>query len=105
MSSFWRPRQGSLVVRRQDYARGYGMNDSWSRELRYLLPAWLGSVLLPWPALLWRSGDGPRVALGLFFVGSASLVAYSFRRDLRPTADGELGHPQRTWRTRLAAVT
>jgi hypothetical protein len=45
------------------------------------------------------------MALGLFFVGSASLVAYSFRRDLGRTADGQLGHPQRIWRARMAAVT
>jgi hypothetical protein len=82
------------------------MTDSLGREFRYLAPAWLGSALLPWPALLlWRSGDGPRLALGLFFVGSAGLVAYSFRRDLSATADGERGDARRTWWTRMAAVT
>jgi hypothetical protein len=45
------------------------------------------------------------VALGLFFVGSASLVAYSFGRDVSATADGEFGHPRRMWRTRMVAVT
>jgi hypothetical protein len=58
------------------------MKDSLLREFRYLALAWLGSLLLPWPALLlWRSADGLMMALGLFFVGSASLVAYSFRRE------------------------
>jgi hypothetical protein len=45
------------------------------------------------------------LALGLFFVTSASLVAYSFRRDVSATTDGEFGHPQRVWRTRMVAVT
>ena len=82
------------------------MKDSLSHEFRYLLPAWLGSVLLPWPALLlWRSDDGVRVALGLFFVGSASLVAYSFGRDVSATTDDEFVHPRQRWRTRMIAVT
>ena len=43
------------------------MNDALTHELRYLFPAWLGSVLLPWPALLlWRSDDGLSVASGWF---------------------------------------
>jgi hypothetical protein len=82
------------------------MKGSMSHEFRYLAPAWLGSVLLPWPALLlWRSDDGLALALGLFFVGAAGLVAYSFRRDAITPADGEFGHPQRMWRTRMVAVT
>jgi hypothetical protein len=82
------------------------MNDWLSHELRYLAPAWLGSVLLPWPALLlWRSADGLALALGLFFVGSASLVAYSFRRDANATGEGASGHSRRIWRKRMGAVT
>jgi hypothetical protein len=82
------------------------MNDSLNHELRYLAPAWLGSVLLPWPALLlWRSSDGLALALGLFFVGCASLVAYSFRRDANARGEGESGHPRRIWRKRMGAVT
>ena len=78
------------------------MNDSLTQELRYLAPTWLGSVLLPWPALLlWRSTDGIALALGLFFVGSASLVAYSFRRDVNATGEVESG----IWRKRMVAVT
>jgi hypothetical protein len=78
------------------------MKDSLSQEFRYLVPAWLGSVLLPWPALLWRSEDGSALALGLFFVGSASLVAYSSRREVN--ADDTLKHPRGVGRTRLVAV-
>ena len=82
------------------------MNDSLTQELRYLAPAWLGSVLLPWPALLlWRSTDGVALALGLFFVGSASLVAYSFRREVNATGEGESGNRGRIWRKRMVAVT
>jgi hypothetical protein len=82
------------------------MNESLNHELRYLAPAWLGSVLLPWPALLlWRSADGVALALGLFFVGSASLVTYSFRRDATATGEGESGDPARTWRKRMVVVT
>jgi hypothetical protein len=82
------------------------MNDSLTQELRYLAPAWLGSVLLPGPALLlWRSTDGIALALGLFFVGSASLVAYSFRRDVSATGEGESGNWGRIWRKRMVAVT
>jgi hypothetical protein len=82
------------------------MKESLSHEFRSLVPAWLGSVLLPWPALLlWRSPDGLALALGLFFVGSVSLVAYSFRREVSATAGGEFGHPRRMWRTRMVAVT
>src|SRR5207247_7158905 len=82
------------------------MKDVLSHEFRYLVPAWVGSVLLPWPALLlWRTADGLALALGLFFVGSASLVAYSFRRDANPTGDSESGHPRWIWRKRMVAVT
>jgi hypothetical protein len=82
------------------------MSDSLSHELRYLVPAWLGSVLLPWPALLlWRSEDGLTAALALFFLGSAGLVAYSFRREAPAAGNGEPGPPRRIWRTRMVAVT
>jgi hypothetical protein len=81
------------------------MNDSVKHELRYLVPAWLGSVLLPWPALLWRSADGDALAIGLFFVGSSSLVAYSFRRDVNATGEGESGDRRRLWRKRMVAAT
>jgi hypothetical protein len=51
-------------------------------QLRDLVPAWLGCVLLPLPALaLLRSEDGRSMALLLFSFGSAGLVAYAFRHD------------------------
>ena len=82
------------------------MKDSLGREFRYLAPAWLGGVLLPWPALLlWRSADGVALGLGLFFVGSASLVAYSFRRDVNATTEAESGYRAWIWRKRMVAVS
>jgi hypothetical protein len=56
-------------------------------ELRSLFPAWLLCLILPVPALLfWHSSDGRNLALGLLFVSCASLVAYSFRRELTVAA-------------------
>lgn len=82
------------------------MNDSLSHELRLIFPAWIGSLLLPWTALLlWRSADGVALALGLFFVGSASLVAYSFRCDIYVTSPGASWYLIRIWRTRMVAVS
>jgi hypothetical protein len=81
------------------------MKDSPDHKLRYRVPALLGSVLLPWPALLlWRSADGRAAALGLFFVGSASLVAYSFQGNATATQGHEPAQPARAWRTQMVAV-
>jgi hypothetical protein len=81
------------------------MNGSLSDEFRYLFPAWLGSILLPWPALiLWRSDDGVTVALWLFFVGCASLVAYSFQRGVTVPGERESGDARRSWRNRMVAA-
>jgi hypothetical protein len=81
------------------------MNEALRYEFRYLAPAWLGSVLLSWLALLlWRSEDGVLLALGMFFLGSVSLVAYSFRRDTHVVGDGESEPPRRIWQTRMVAV-
>src|SRR6266850_118721 len=77
------------------------MKDSLSRELRYLFPAWLGCVLLPLPAIVfWRSEDGRSMALFLFSVGCASLVAYVFRRDNHQTQENP-DSPEQTWRKRM----
>jgi hypothetical protein len=82
------------------------MKDSLRYEIRYLIPAWLGSILLSWPALLlWRSDDGVRVALSLFFIGCSSLVAYSFRRGVTVSGGDESGDPRRIWRNRMVAAT
>ena len=78
------------------------MKDSLSRELRYLFPAWFGCVLLPLPAIVfWRSEDGRSMALFLFSVGCASLVAYAFRRDINHQAQEYPEAPEQTWRKRM----
>jgi hypothetical protein len=81
------------------------MKDSLSRELRYLFPAWLGCVLLPLPAIVfWVSDDGRSLALFLFSVGCASLVAYAFRRDFNHRIPVDPEHPARTWHKRMKAT-
>jgi hypothetical protein len=76
-----------------------------SHELREFFPAWLGCVLLPLPAILfWRSDDGRSMALLLFSIGCASLVAYAFRRDLDRQIPDALERPERIWRKRMMAV-
>ncbi|MCW5556982.1 MAG: hypothetical protein KIT22_03970 [Verrucomicrobiae bacterium] len=74
-------------------------------SLRYLLPAWIGCVLLPLPAIVfWRGDYGRGVALGLFFIGCASLVAYAFRQETSQKIAGNIGHPARIWRKRMKTV-
>jgi UDP-N-acetylmuramyl pentapeptide phosphotransferase/UDP-N-acetylglucosamine-1-phosphate transferase len=81
------------------------MKDSLSRELRYLFPAWLGCVLLPLPAIVfWVSDDGRSLALLLFSVGCASLVAYAFRRDINHRIPDDPEHPEQTWHKRMTAT-
>jgi len=78
------------------------MKVSLIHQLRNLFPAWLGCVVLPLPAnLFWRSDDGRAMALLLFSIGCASLVAYAFRRDLdRQTLDVS-ERPEQIWRKRM----
>ena len=60
------------------------------RELQYLLPFWIISILLPLPFLLfWHAAEGRSVALNGLFLGCMILVAYSFRRDVRPSGEAE----------------
>lgn len=75
------------------------------RELRYLLPAWIGCIVLPLPAIVfWRSNDGRSMALSLFFVACAGLAAYSFRRDLSgPGGNDDERHPH-TWNWRMGVL-
>src|SRR5439155_4432736 len=81
------------------------MKDLLSHEFRYLFPTWLGCILLPLPALVfWRSDDGRPLALGLFFIGCASLVAYAFRRDIPAPAADPFDHPERLWRERMVTL-
>src|SRR5882757_2198531 len=77
--------------------------DGLQTELKYLLPAWFICLLLPLPFLLfWHSPEGRSVALNGLFLGCMILVAYSFRRDVRPQKDLEAA-PQ-IWRQRMLAA-
>lgn len=75
------------------------------QELRFLLPAWIGAVLLPLPAIVfWHAESGRRVAIWLFFVGCTSLVAYAFRPDTNPQPSDLQVRTTRVWRRRMAAI-
>ena len=85
------------------------MREHLRAELGSLLPAWSVCLLLPLPALLlWHSSDGRNLALGCFFVGCASLVAYSFRRELAgPETDSTSAGPplpRPGWGVKMAAL-
>jgi hypothetical protein len=81
------------------------MNRTMSDELRSLFPVWWRAALLPLPLLvLFRSGDGLTLALGLFFVGAASVAAYSLPREEIATGDRAAGGPNPSRRTRSFAV-
>jgi hypothetical protein len=72
-------------------------------ELRALFPAWLVCPLLPLPAILfWHSTDGRSLALGLLFVGCASMVAYSFGREL--VGPGAAPQPRPGWGVKVLAL-
>lgn len=75
-------------------------------ELQRLLPACLLCVLLPLPAVLfWHSVEGRSAALGCLFVGCTSLVAFSFRQDIRLSSDASTPDhqtdAQRVWRQKM----
>lgn len=81
------------------------MKQSLRRELQNLFPIWLGFALLPLPALLlWRDSDGISLALFLFSIGCASLVAFVFRHDVGALVfdNAEL---TRNWRERMTGAT
>lgn len=81
------------------------MDSSLKRELRYLLPAWIGCILLPLPAIVfWRSNDGRSMALSLFFVACAGLVAYAFRRDLNAASMDDAERLSHTWNWRMGVL-
>ena len=81
------------------------MKASLRHELRSLLPAWLRCVLLPLPVIIfWRSPDGRAVALGLFFIGCASLVAYAFRNGSKASLPDEVEPSDWACRNRMVAV-
>jgi hypothetical protein len=69
-------------------------SDALRAELRSLLPAWLVSVILPLPAILfWHSSDGRSLALACLFVGCASMAAYSFGKELSTSGTAPLSRP------------
>jgi hypothetical protein len=81
------------------------MKNSLGRELRDLVPAWLGCVFLPLPAIvLWRSDDGRSLALLLFSAGCSGLVAYAFRHDIGRQFLDVSQHPEGIWRGRMMTV-
>jgi hypothetical protein len=73
------------------------------RELRYLLPAWIICALLPLPFIV--SGHlaaGRSYALMCYSLGCAILVAYSFRRDIRPSHSSSVAQ---AWRDRILPLS
>src|SRR6266849_3558358 len=85
------------------------MREMLRTELASLLPAWLICLLLPLPALFfWQAEEGRSLALGCFFVGCTTVVAYSFRRELptqgsAPTLD-EPADMRPAWRVKMLAL-
>src|SRR5437899_4574331 len=85
------------------------MREMLRTELASLLPAWLICLLLPLPALFfWQADEGRSLALGCFFLGCTSVVAYSFRRELptqgsAPTLDAP-ADPRPAWRVKMLAL-
>jgi hypothetical protein len=72
-----------------------------NKSLRHIFPAWLGSILLPLPAIvLWRSNYGRTIALCLFFIGCANLVARAFGQEIV----GDVEHPKQVWRSRMRTL-
>jgi hypothetical protein len=81
------------------------MKNSLRNEWRYVFPAWLGCIFLPLPAIaFWRSDVGRSYALILFSIGCASLVAYTFQRDIHRRTSDATEHPEQTWRNRMATA-
>jgi len=83
--------------------------NSFCRGLRELLPVWLVCVALPMPAILfWHSVHGRSMALGCFFIGCASLVAFAFQRELprsnNASAADELENLSRDWREQMKVL-
>src|SRR5262245_23308635 len=76
------------------------------KSLRHILPAWLGCISLPLPAiLLWRSNYGRTIALCLFFIGCANLVSSVFRKESRREIAGGVEYPKMVWRSRMLTLS
>ena len=79
------------------------MKESLQHELRYLFRVWVVCVLLPLPLVLFRHlPAGRSYALMCYSFNCAILVAYSFRRDIRPRHNST---PSETWRERIYALS
>jgi hypothetical protein len=76
------------------------------KMLRHILPVWLGCILLPLPAIIcWRSNYGRTMALCLFFVGCASLIAYAFSEVTTQEITGAVEHPKRIWQSWIRTLS
>jgi len=76
------------------------------KSLRQILPVWLCGILLPIPAIVfWRSDYGRGMALGLFFIGCANLVAQTFRQEVGQEIVGGGEHPKQVWRRRMQTLS
>ena len=81
------------------------MNGLLQRELRRLVPAWLGCVLLPVPALvLSPSDEGVPWRFAGLSVGCAGLVAFAFQRYLKKQPATNSISPQLCWKQQTASV-
>jgi hypothetical protein len=75
------------------------MKESLQHELRYLFRVWIICVLLPLPLVLFRHlPAGRSYALMSYSFNCAILVAYSYRRDIRPQRNSTTSE---TWRDRI----
>jgi hypothetical protein len=73
---------------------------------RHIFAAWLGCTLLPLPAIIfWRSNYGRTMALCVFFIGCASLVAYTFRKATGQEITRDLEHPKQIWQNWMRTLS
>jgi hypothetical protein len=81
------------------------MKSAWKHELRNLLPAWVGCILLQLPAIiLSRSDDGVPWRFACFSLGCAGLVAYAFRPGNNLTTASMTERVDQIWSARIAAL-
>ncbi|HUQ70402.1 MAG TPA: hypothetical protein VM165_12805 [Planctomycetaceae bacterium] len=76
-----------------------------THALREFFGHWHGWVLCPLPALLlWRTEGGRFLAMGCFFIASATRVALAFRNHGRRLATGVEEEPLPLWRTSMQSL-
>jgi len=101
---------GSKIRRKVTNTDGVGIEismnaQSFKKELKPILPAWIWCVLLPLPAILfWRSDDGRRVALGLFFIACSILVAVAFGESRKHDRSEHPQNLEAVWRERMISL-